>query len=264
VGQPSGVRLYRIRIAGKIGPGLLRASLVEPMLRYAITDRARSGTGTSSQEDALLHQAARLAEAGVDYIQLREKDLEAGALAALARRLLAILRGTANAPRLLINSRADVAVAVGADGVHLTAGAGSLTPADIHRLYAAAGLPEPVVSVSCHTLSDIRTACNTGATVILFGPVFEKAISTSQNGVRADEVVGQGTGLNLLHLACAAASPTPVLALGGITEENIAAVMAAGAAGVAAIRLFSMRSVSGFRINGSDNAAAHSCRPPIP
>jgi thiamine-phosphate pyrophosphorylase len=209
------------------------------MLRYAITDRSRAAADVSSQEGALLRQAARLAEAGVDYVQLREKDLEAGALASLARQLLAIFRVVANPPKLLINSRADVAVAVGADGVHLTAAAGSLTPAEVRRLYAAVGLPEPIVSISCHTLDDVQPARAAGVTLILFGPVFEKVVSTHEIGDRAEVLVAEGVGLNLLHLACATASPTAVLALGGITAKNTQAVLAAGAAGVAAIRLFS-------------------------
>jgi thiamine-phosphate pyrophosphorylase len=208
------------------------------MLRYAITTRSRTTVEESSQEDALLRQAQGLAEKGVDFVQLREKDLEAGALASLARKLLAILRSNANAPKLLINSRADVAVAVGADGVHLTSATGSLTPADVRRLYASAGLPEPIVSVSCHTLSDIRPAREAAVTLILFGPVFEKVVSTTEAEGPAEAFVSDGIGLNLLQLACATASPTPVLALGGITEENTAATVAAGAAGIAAIRMF--------------------------
>jgi thiamine-phosphate pyrophosphorylase len=208
------------------------------MLRYAITTRSRTTVEESSQEDELLRQARGLAEKGVDFVQLREKDLEAGALASLARKLLAILRSNANAPKLLINSRADVAVAVGADGVHLTSATGSLTPADVRRLYASAGLPEPIVSVSCHTLSDIRPAREAAVTLILFGPVFEKVVSTTEAEGPAEAFVSDGIGLNLLQLACATASPTPVLALGGITEENTAATVAAGAAGIAAIRMF--------------------------
>ncbi len=208
------------------------------MLRYAITARSRTTVEESSQEDALLRQAQGLAETGVDFVQLREKDLESGALASLARKLLAILRSYANAPKLLINSRADVAVAVGADGVHLTSATGSLTPADVRRLYASAGLPEPIVSVSCHTLSDIRPAREAAATLILFGPVFEKVVSTTEAESPAEALVSDGIGLNLLHLACATASPTPVLALGGITPENTPATVAAGAAGIAAIRMF--------------------------
>jgi thiamine-phosphate pyrophosphorylase len=208
------------------------------MLRYAITDRARSASDEPSQEQALLAQAARLADTGVDYIQLREKDVAPGALASLARKLLVILRARANAPKLLINSRADVAIAVGADGVHLTSAAGELTPANIRQLYASAGLPEPIVSVSCHALSEIPPARAAAANLILFGPVFEKVVTRSHTHPASDTRVAEGIGLNLLHMACATASPTPVLALGGITAENTDATLAAGAAGIAAIRLF--------------------------
>jgi thiamine-phosphate pyrophosphorylase len=206
------------------------------MLRYAITDRARALSGQPFQDEALIRQAATLAETGVDFVQLREKDLDAGALASLARRFLAVLRSYAKAPKLLINSRADIAVATGADGVHLTSASGELTPADVRRLYASAGLPEPIISVSCHTLSEIPSARD--ATLILFGPVFEKVISAGNTPQPADVLVSDGIGLNLLHLACTTAAPTPVLALGGITPENTSATLEAGAAGVAAIRMF--------------------------
>jgi thiamine-phosphate pyrophosphorylase len=206
------------------------------MLRYAITDRARAQIGQPSREEALLRQAASLAESGVDFVQLREKDLEAGALSSLARKLLAVLRSYPRAPKLLINSRADVAVASGADGVHLTSATGELTPADIRKLYASAGLPEPIVSVSCHALSEIPSARD--ASLILFGPVFEKAVSVPSSAASSEALVSDGIGLNLLHLACTTAAPTPVLALGGITPENTSATLAAGAAGIAAIRMF--------------------------
>jgi thiamine-phosphate pyrophosphorylase len=205
------------------------------MLRYAITDRARASLDLQSQCQSLLRQAETLAASGVDFVQLREKDLEAAALASLARQLLAILRSHANAPKLLINSRADVAVAAGADGVHLTSAAGELTPAHIRRLYASAGLPEPIVSVSCHALSEIPSARD--ASFILFGPVFEKVVS-ARDMANPEALVSDGIGLNLLHLACTTAAPTPVLALGGITPQNASATLQAGAAGVAAIRMF--------------------------
>jgi thiamine-phosphate pyrophosphorylase len=212
------------------------------MLRYAITDRARSPVEEPTQEDSLLRQAANLAETGVDFVQLREKDLEPGALASLARKLLATLRSRPRAPKLLINSRADVAIAVGADGVHLTSATGSLTPADIRQLYAAAGLPEPIVSVSCHTLAEVAAASGANrdstANLILFGPVFEKVVARHEAQRATEELISEGIGLNLLHLACAAAAPTPVLALGGLTPENTPAALAAGAAGIAAIRNF--------------------------
>lgn len=200
------------------------------MLRYAITDRVRLPGDERQRQAGLLKQAERLAASGIDFLQLREKDLEAGALADLGRRLLATLRAGDSAPKLLINSRADVAVAIGADGVHLTSAPGSLTPAEVHRLYASAGLPEPVVSVSCHSLSEVAAARESAANFILFGPVFEKRIGA--------ELVSEGTGFDLLHEACVVAGPVPVLALGGITPENTPACVAAGAAGIAAIRSF--------------------------
>jgi thiamine-phosphate pyrophosphorylase len=169
-------------------------------------------------------------------------------LAALARKLLAALATGDPAPELLVNSRADVAIAVAAAGVHLTAAPGELTPAQVRQLYAAAGLPEPIVSVSCHTLAEVARARDSAASLILFGPVFEKV--TFEKAVSAGEPIATGSGplatgagLHLLRAACAAAASIPVLALGGITQANTAACLAAGAAGIAAIRLFIMEQV---------------------
>jgi len=229
------------------------------MLRYAITDRTRLAANRSGapfmrgRQDAhgwgesLVAQAAALAARGdIDFLQLREKDLPPAALAALARRILEAIRGSggpfisrtsrdewggaARRPRLLINSRADVAIAVRADGVHLTSAPGELTPAQIRSLCAAAGMPPPIVSLSCHTLAKVAAARTANPSLILFGPVFEKRI--------ADQLITGGLGIELLRRACAAAAPIPVLALGGITDENTSACLAAGASGVAGIRLF--------------------------
>jgi thiamine-phosphate pyrophosphorylase len=215
-------------------------------LRYAITDRTRFPGDEQERQAALVRNAARWATEGLDFIQLREKDLAAGALAALARKLLEAL-GTRNpAPGLLVNSRADVAIAVAAAGVHLTAAPGELVPGQVRRLYAAAGLPEPIVSVSCHTLDDVARAVSpepgAGASLILFGPVFEKVAFEKRTGTQpiaaGSGPLAAGAGLDLLRSACAAAAPTPVLALGGVAGANTAACLAAGAAGIAAIRLF--------------------------
>jgi thiamine-phosphate pyrophosphorylase len=216
------------------------------MLRYAITGRLRFAADEPARQAALLAQGARLAADGIDFIQLREKDLSAAALAALARRLLATLRAdpTHPAPRLLINSRADIAIATCADGVHLTSAPGSLTPAQVRTLYAAASLPEPIVSLSCHTLAEVARAASFAPderpTLILFGPVFEKVIAEDRAPEKSlgDKKISPGTGLDLLRAACAAAAPVPVLALGGINRSNTDACLDAGAAGVAAIRLF--------------------------
>jgi thiamine-phosphate pyrophosphorylase len=233
----------------------------DPMLRYAITDRLRFAADEPTRQAALLVQAARLAADGIDFIQLRERDLSAAALAALARRLLAILRAdsTHTAPRLLINSRADIALATCADGVHLTSSPNELTPAQVRALYAAASLPEPVISLSCHTIAEVARAASFAPderpTLILFGPVFEKVIANNVVAEQAlnlngdaedrapekslgDKIISAGTGHDLLRAACAAAAPIPVLALGGINRCNTDACLDAGAAGVAAIRLF--------------------------
>jgi thiamine-phosphate pyrophosphorylase len=236
----------------------------DPMLRYAITDRLRFSAESGQQAEstrqaALLVQAARLAADGIDFIQLREKDLSAAALAALARRLFAILRAHNPAPKLLINSRADVAIATYADGVHLTSSPNELTPTQVRALYAASSLPAPIVSLSCHTITEVARAASFAPderpTLILFGPVFEKVIANNVVAEQAlnlngdaedrapekslgDKIISAGTGLDLLRAACAAAAPIPVLALGGINRCNTDACLDAGAAGVAAIRLF--------------------------
>jgi thiamine-phosphate pyrophosphorylase len=214
------------------------------MLRYAITDRARFKGDELARRSALLAQAARLAAAGIDFLQLRENDLSAADLASLARKLLATLRAHTPAPRLLINSRADVALATCADGVHLTSAPGQLTPGQIRTLYAAASLPEPVISLSCHTLDEVARAASSAQderpTHILFGPVFEKVVAESHPSQKsiANKKIATGAGLDMLRAACLAAEPIPVLALGGITRGNAASTLAAGAAGIAAIRLF--------------------------
>jgi thiamine-phosphate pyrophosphorylase len=210
-------------------------------LRCAITDRTRFPGNEQERQAALVRNATRWAAEGLDFIQLREKDLAAGALAALARKLLEALGARDPAPRLLVNSRADVAIAVAVAGVHLTAAPGELTPGQVRRLYAAAGLPKPIVSVSCHTLDDVARAVSpepgAAASLILFGPVFEKVAFEKRTGAQP---IAAGSGLDLLRSACAAAAPTPILALGGVTAANTAACLAAGAAGVAAIRLFAL------------------------
>lgn len=204
-------------------------------LRYAITDRtqfSRNGMELHASSDwqaGFYRQVARLAAEGVDFLQLREKDLRAAELASLGRGILRILRPFSM--RLLINARADVAIAIGAHGVHLPSSPEELTPAQVHELYAHASLPAPIVTVACHSIEDIVRHRDEPISAILFGPVFEKVISGKKASVEA-------TGLKLLHQACLAAAPVPVLALGGITAENTSACLQAGAGGIAGIRLF--------------------------
>ena len=191
------------------------------MTRCAITNRKIVSREEQASRQALLNLARRWANSGIDYLQLREKDLEAAEMVLLARRMLAQLAGSRT--KLLINGRPDVALAAGAHGVHLTSREDELTPAQVRSIF-----PEAIISVSCHTLDDIRRSLD--ADFLLFGPVFEKSI--------AGERVAEGSGLELLHQACLAAGPIPVLALGGVTAENTNACLEAGAAGIAGIRLF--------------------------
>jgi thiamine-phosphate pyrophosphorylase len=206
------------------------------MLRYAITDRTQFGPDETVRRAALVDSARRWATAGIDFIQLREKDLPAGDLVGLARDLSAAIRQTGSITKLLINSSADEAIAAGASGVHLASRAGQLTPAQVRVLFNSAS-PKPVtsfpitISVSCHTLEEVAFARARKADLILFGPVFDKVVQGRS--------VAPGTGLDQLRSACVRAGDTPVLALGGITAQNTAACLAAGAAGIAAIRLFS-------------------------
>jgi thiamine-phosphate pyrophosphorylase len=185
------------------------------MTRCAIADRTCTPQG-----------ARRWAAQGLDYVQLRDKTLPAGELVTLARRLRAELGNV----KLLINGRPDVAIAAHAAGVHLTSSAGELTPAQVREVFALAGVPAPLLSVSCHTLDEVHGAHTAAVDLILFGPVFEKRV--------ARQLIRDGSGLALLREACLAAGGTPVLALGGITEENAADCLEAGATGIAAIRLF--------------------------
>jgi thiamine-phosphate pyrophosphorylase len=190
------------------------------MLRCAIT----SG-------DFPARHGKRWASQGVELVQLRAKTLEAGGLATLGRTILndIALAGYGHT-QLLVNGRADVAAAIGAAGVHLTAAPDELTPADVRRVFTHAGRSRPVVSVSCHTADEVCRARDNGAEYILFGPVFEKRVG--------DELVSEGVGLQRLREACHLARAVPVLALGGITAATTDLCIAAGAAGVAGIRLF--------------------------
>jgi thiamine-phosphate pyrophosphorylase len=180
----------------------------------------------------LIGSARRWAADGVDFVQLREKEMNSGELVALARTILSEVAAVPEAQtRLLINGRADVAIAAGAAGVHLTSHPEELTAEQTRMVFAAEGVAEPLISISCHTLDEVKRAHKAGADLILFGPVFEKRI--------ANQRITDGSGLKALESACRAAEGTPILALGGVTLENTSACLAAGAAGIAAIRLFS-------------------------
>ena len=200
---------------------------------YYITDRGQFPGTEQSRRARLLEKIAEAARSGVDYIQLREKDLPTRDLEMLAREALAVIRKNSNpsADRsptsLLINSRPDVAIASNAHGVHLRSD--DINALEVRRIWAAADEGSktiPVIAVSCHTLAEIRAAQQNGADFAVFGPVFEKK----------DAPATLPSGLEALRQACEC--KIPVFALGGVSLENAAACVEAGVAGLAAIRLF--------------------------
>ncbi|HYY68959.1 MAG TPA: thiamine phosphate synthase [Terriglobales bacterium] len=217
---------------------------------YYITDRRQFPGPELQRRERLLANIAHAVRAGVHYIQLREKDLSGRELEELAREAVRIVRATGNPKpktRLLINSRSDVALATGADGVHLPSD--DIPASDARALCSSVfaqsvkrGTRNVVVAVSCHTAEEVRLAEAHGADFAVFGPVFEK-VGTAQR-----------LGLDGLRCAChrsgsrnTESTPLgrmPVLAVGGITLENARACLDAGAAGIAAIRLFQENDIS--------------------
>jgi thiamine-phosphate pyrophosphorylase len=197
------------------------------MLLCAITNRKLLDGAESAKRDRLVELAASWARGGVDTIQVREKDLPLAELQLLANRMVEAVRATKQPTRVLVNGPAQVALDAGADGVHLHANSGPAAVGAAQQVYGRAGR-DVVVSVACHSPEEIRQAA--GASLLLFSPVFEK--------VTIQGTVTRGQGLAALRTAIDIARPIPVLALGGVTEKNAAACVQAGAAGIAAIRLF--------------------------
>jgi thiamine-phosphate pyrophosphorylase len=197
------------------------------LLLCYITDRTQFPGSAQEKESRLLARIGDAAGAGVDFIQLREKDLGGRALEALARKALARIP-LGSETKLLINARLDVALASGAHGVHLPAH--DLAPSEVRMVWDRAGRAIPVVGVSVHSLEEVALAEAHGADFAVYGPVFEKSGRTNPQG------------LDQLRLAChrqdRPAATMPILALGGVTLENARQCWDAGASGIAGIRLF--------------------------
>jgi thiamine-phosphate pyrophosphorylase len=192
-------------------------------ITYLVTAGETTGETTPADSDfqALLSLVERATVARVSLVQLREKNLTARTLYELAARAARITRGTAT--RLLVNDRADVARAAGCDGVQLTAR--SLEASVVRRAFG----PDFLVGVSAHSLSEARAARDAGADFAVFGPVFDTP---------SKRPYGPPLGLERLREASLALAPFPLVAVGGVNEENAREVLRAGARGVAAIRMF--------------------------
>jgi len=207
------------------------------LLLYYITDRSQFSGDEASRRKKLLQKITEAAECGVDFIQLREKDLSSRELVTLAQEAIRLIREIPASPtHLLINSRTDVAIAAGADGVHLRSV--DISPKDVRGIWSFRGdrslaTPSavPVITVACHQVSDVILAAKNGSSFVLFGSIFEKRKDSQFSTANAVPA-----GLELLRQACR--QEIPVIALGGITPENARSCIDAGAVGIAGIRLF--------------------------
>jgi thiamine-phosphate pyrophosphorylase len=218
-----------------------------PVLCY-VTDRCGLSLVVSPAHSSfLVPKIEALLSAGIDWVQIREKDLCARNLSALTRQALSLTAPECtperpDRPRIVVNDRLDVALAEAAGGVHL--GENSLPVKEAKQL-AAARRPNHdfVVGVSCHSLESAKSAADEGADYIFFGPVF---------ATPSKAAFGPPQGIDRLAAVCREIR-IPVLAIGGITPDNFRHCLEAGAAGIAAIRLFQ---------NAADPAAAvRSLRP---
>jgi thiamine-phosphate pyrophosphorylase len=209
------------------------------LLLYYITDRSQFSGDEVSRRKRLLEKIAEAADCGVDFIQLREGDLLARELESLAHDATRVIRENSpqvvvegrRATRLLINSRTDVAIVAGASGVHLRSD--DVSPGAVREIWKRSSNPDPIVSVACHAVAEVRTAGENGANFALFGPVFEK---------KEWKTPVPPAGLSLLKAACQ--QEIPVIALGGVTLENARSCVDAGAAGIAGIRIFQENKIS--------------------
>ncbi|MBI2149500.1 MAG: thiamine phosphate synthase [Acidobacteria bacterium] len=176
------------------------------MIRYYVTDR---------RQGDILAFTARAVHEGVDMIQVREKDLPASKLFEWVCRIRDIAAGTIT--RVLVNDRLDVALAANVDGVHLPSD--GLPPSRVRPFVR-------VLGVSTHTVDEALAAASAGADFVVFGPIF-------------DTPGKEPVGLDPLRKVVSAVK-IPVVAIGGITKDRTQEILAAGAAGIAGIRLFQM------------------------
>src|SRR3989440_525627 len=198
-------------------------NLSRPIL-YLITRGATTeGTTPDAPEfSRILNQVSAAVAVEIDLVQIREKQLAARVLFELVQRASELTRGTNT--RLLVNDRADVGVGAGGDGVHLTAQ--SLEAATIRKIFGE----EFLIGVSTHSTFAARTAAESGADFIVFGPVFE---------TQSKKLFGRPVGLEKLVDVARELRDFPVLALGGISAATAVDCFAAGAQGIAGISLFS-------------------------
>jgi thiamine-phosphate pyrophosphorylase len=207
-----------------------RAAQSSAILCYVTDRRSLSVAASSDAVSTLLAKIGAAAAAGVDWVQLRVKDLPADRVASLTRQALARTAHVSDGrqrTRILVNDRLDIALTEAAGGVHL--GERSLPVKEAKRLIELRSSgADFIVGASCHSLQAAESAARDGADYLIFGPVF---------ATPSKAAFGAPQGLDMLARVCRAVT-IPVLAIGGISPENASACLNAGASGVAAIRLF--------------------------
>ena len=186
------------------------------MIRYLITDGSAAGNPA-----AWLENLEHWIRNDIDFLQIRETGLSTRELAALVKRVSSIKGKT----KVLVNDRADIAIAAGADGVHLRDG--SVAP---KRIRGISSRPL-VVSIACHGVEGVAWAARSGADLAILAPIFPPLSKPSTRPPLGLEAITQA----------AASVKIPVIALGGVTQANADDCMKAGAAGVGGISLFSTR-----------------------
>jgi len=197
---------------------------VKPIVCYVT---GRDALGAEVSTDKMLAKVRTAVAAGADWVQIRERDMTARALLEFTK---AAVADAAGKTRVIVNDRLDVALASGAGGVHLR---GDSVPAStVVRWLAETGAPAGfLVGVSCHSREDAVKAEAAGASYVFFGPVFDTP---------AKRKFGAPQGLAKLADVCRRVA-IPVIAIGGIDESNAVECLQAGAAGIAAIRMFQER-----------------------
>jgi thiamine-phosphate pyrophosphorylase len=195
-------------------------------LLYLISDRraVRRIPGKTEPEAAQIEAIRKATGAGCQLVQIREKDLNVRDLYELARAAVAVSHP--HGARVLVNDRLDVALAAGADGVHLPTL--SFPVAEARAVVRSKGLNDFIIGVSTHSLAEARSAESGGADFIVCGPVYDTP---------SKRAYGAPIGIESFAEICGSVN-IPVLALGGIDLTNFQEPLRRGAAGIAAIRLF--------------------------
>ncbi|MEZ5426080.1 MAG: thiamine phosphate synthase [Pyrinomonadaceae bacterium] len=190
-------------------------------LFYLITDGTLTSENFHSEKEKLLRFFEKAVRRKISLIQIREKKLPARLALALTKAAVRLTQKSETA--VLVNDRADIALAAGADGVHLTS---SAIPTEAVRR----DFPEDfIIGVSTHSSAEIKIAGRQGADFATFGPVFPTPSKAEYGPVQ---------GLEKLNRVCRELKPFPIIALGGIDRANFPVVLESEAAGLAGISFF--------------------------